>query len=81
MQIKTVILVLVLLTRSNVGLLQNSRANNVSANNVRIAHDNSLTRTLFARTLFARTLFAREFCTNPTLERVSNTRTKITVFE
>ena len=39
MQIKTVILVLVLLTRSNVGLLQNSRANNVNANNVRIAHD------------------------------------------
>ena len=49
MQIKTVILVLVLLTRSNVGLVQNSRANNVRANNVRannlifcIAHDNSL---------------------------------------
>ena len=77
-----------LLTRSNVGLVQNSRANNVRANNVRannliicIAHDNSLMRTLFARTLFARTLFGGEFCTNPTLERVSNTRTKITVFE
>ena len=30
--------------------------------------------------LFAPTLFAREFCTNPTLKRVRNTRTKRTVF-
>ena len=77
-----------LLTRPNVGLVQNSRANivranNVRANNVRINELSCAIQImrLFARTLFAWTLFAREFCTNPTLERVSNTRTKITVFE